>query len=406
MPMPRSVITLALREALRYVFALRSLRVHAKPDDLAFGMAPELLTVSSLPAHAKRVIYPDPPLGSEETEVLQEVLGPVELTTPLSGLAGRLSQAAPFIGLSLSTATDLRRYGTIPEQIGSLADDLAVLLLLAGARLGYGGRIGAGSDESDEDYTTRLFAHVRSFHPLAKDVFEQKFHPIMNYVGWPLHRSYVLEQLKLYGREAELVVVDLPDPLGVSELMLHRDGEGFFPPDIKGSPNLGDEVYAARRFAWGRGMTLMRERMTQEITARISLGGNLTVFVGQLPGVLEEGLLMLEAAKPLYLIGAFGGATRLLIDGLLGLERHEFTTDWAEQVMPCYRQVRDLYQQNNLPCPSPEELAARLKAFGAKGLKEALGNGLDDTQNRELFTCTDPFRIVELLLEGLAELGS
>ena len=94
--------------------------------------------------------------------------------------------------------------------IGLLADDLAILLLLAGARLGYDGRIGSGSDETDEDYTTRLFTYVRSFHPLAQAVFRQQFHPIVNYVGWPLHRSYGPAQEKLYGHEADLIAVDPP----------------------------------------------------------------------------------------------------------------------------------------------------------------------------------------------------
>lgn len=232
----------------------------------------------------------------------------------------------------------------------------------------------------------------------------QRFHPIVNYVGWPLHRSYGPEQERLYGHEADFIAVDPPDPLGVPETMLHPDGKGFFPQHVQDTPDLGAAVQAARRFAWGLGMTRMRERMTHDITARICLGGNLEEFVGQFPGVLEEGLLMLEAGKPLFLIGAFGGATRLLVDGFLGEERREFTTAWAEGVIPCYSHVCDLYQQNSLSCSKPEEIAARLRTFGARGLKEALRNGLDDDQNRELFTCTDPFRIVELVLEGLAAL--
>jgi hypothetical protein len=402
-PMSRAVITLALHEALRYVFAWHSLTSRATLGDLVLGTAPELLTVSYLPNGIRSVIYPDPPLGREETEILREVMGAVALVTPLSRVVGHLAQEpGAFIGLSLSTATDVRRYGVSRQHIGIVADDLAILLLLAGARLGYGGRIGPGSDEADEDYTTRLFAYVRSFHPLAREVFRQRFHPIVNYVGWPLHRNYSIEQVKLYGQEAALVEVAPPHPLGVPETMLYLNERGFLPTHINDAPDLGEAVWAARRFAWGRGMTAMRKRMTDEITARICLGGNLEQFVGQCPGVLEEGLLVLEAGKPLFLIGAFGGATRLLVDGLLGKERREFTTAWAKEVIPCYSQVCDLYQQNNLSCFKPEDIAACLRTFGARGLKEALRNGLDDTQNLELFTCTDPFRIVELVLEGLA----
>lgn len=45
---------------------------------------------------------------------------------------------------------------------------------------------------------------------------------------------------------------------------------------------------------------------------RICMGGKTSGFEGREPGVIEEAKLALEYDKPLYLMGGFGGATRML----------------------------------------------------------------------------------------------
>jgi hypothetical protein len=42
--------------------------------------------------------------------------------------------------------------------------------------------------------------------------------------------------------------------------------------------------------------------------------------------VLEEGVIAMRAGQPLYLLGLFGGAARLLIDALRGARREELTS--------------------------------------------------------------------------------
>jgi hypothetical protein len=396
--MARRVIILAVGEALRFTHRLESLRTSAGEGDHVLGAPPELLTASSLPPDCRRILYPDPPLGREELEVLRPALGKVRIETPWSRVVGRLDLATPLrIGLSLSTSTDARRYGASSDHLGVVADDLCGLLLLAGAHLAYGGQLGHRVAD-EEDYVARLFGLVRSFSPQAAEVYQRKLHPVINYAGWPMHLGFGDKEYDQYGVEAELVEVESPEPLGIGSECLAPDARGFFPPGAEDAGQL-----AARRFAWGRGMTAMREQMTAEIDARVSLGGNSERFVGQLPGVLEEGLLVLDARKPLYLAGALGGATRLLIDGLEGRDRPEFGSEWARSTIPAYDAVSEIYRRNGFPLPTPEEVGTRLAEVGSAGPAQALCNGLDDVQNRELFKSTDPFRIVELILTGLVE---
>jgi len=52
----------------------------------------------------------------------------------------------------------------------------------------------------------------------------------------------------------------------------------------------------------------MREQLLVRTQARIMLGGRTTGYKGKYPGLVEEALLTLQAGKPLYLMGGFGGA--------------------------------------------------------------------------------------------------
>lgn len=67
---PQEVVDLLLRETLRHAYAEESLRQRRRPDDDILPAGPELVTL----VHRKKdrpVLYPDPPLGSEELAVLE-----------------------------------------------------------------------------------------------------------------------------------------------------------------------------------------------------------------------------------------------------------------------------------------------------------------------------------------------
>jgi len=151
-------------------------------------------------------------------------------------------------------------------------------------------------------------------------------------------------------------------------------------------------------------MTLMRERITEKAVSRLCIGGRIEGYQGRLPGLLEEPLLSLRAKKPLFLVGALGGCTELAIDLLEQRSRPEMTTAVARKEVKHHDAVAALYAQHGGEFLTREALAAELAAFGKGGLAAALNNGLDDTQNRELFQSLNPIRIAELVLTGLRHL--
>lgn len=81
------MFNLAVREALRYQYHRRLLGARQQPGDLVLGTAPETLTLGLLHPRPARILYPDPPLGREELEVIAPVAGDTPLVTPLAALA-------------------------------------------------------------------------------------------------------------------------------------------------------------------------------------------------------------------------------------------------------------------------------------------------------------------------------
>src|ERR1700730_5755508 len=65
-----------------------------------------------------------------------------------------------------------------------------------------------------------------------------------------------------------------------------------------------------------------------------------TWYWGRFPGELEEVVLSARAGQPVFLIGTFGGAARLVIDLLRGIDRPEATWDLQEDA-PFVREVTE-----------------------------------------------------------------
>jgi len=395
------VIEAALLEALRYQHEHRRLLRSTAAHEVALGTPPEALTLAHLPAGTTRVWYPDPPLGREELDRLQptEATDPerhIDLTTPLSELARwKKPPGIQTVAVSLSNAPDTEIYGGSSEHLATFADDLVLYLLIAGLRVAYGGVLGhdalqKGAIEGDDiNYVERLLAMVRSHSILLSDVAGKPPIPIENWVAWPIHCKFGDNELRNYGQEATLKDLPPPADLDVTADDLKAGANGFVPPDTP-----------AQRYAWARSLTFMRDSMQAGTSARIAMGGKLKGYQGLWPGVLEEGVIALRARQPLYLLGLFGGAARLLIDALRGAHREELTSAWLSALQGS-DELRDEYRRRGHTVQTPEELAAELKQKGATGLSAALNNGLSEGENIELVGSDDPQRIVALILGGL-----
>jgi hypothetical protein len=382
---PQSVIDLLLREVLRHAYAEESLKQRKRDCDVVLPAGPELLTIVH---HRKEkdqpvVLYPDPPLGPEELEVLERTGVRVETPLQRHALLHDLRSRHLTVALSVSGAEDIGRYGLRTAHLDSIFLELSRYLLLAGVRLAYGGHLGS------DGYTQRLADLLRD--PIVEQLrgspnTEQASPELVTYLPWPLLAS-VRDEARL-GPLVDMLRCDRPTDIDES---LHPS---FVPsPDAEVPSDTG-----LCRFAWSRGLSAMRERQTSETSARIIVGGRLgrqdNPYLGRMPGVLEEALLSIRAKRPVYMVGAFGGGARLVLDALDGIERTELTSAYHQAHTS---ELKGIYEALSVKWDEFESIAAELKACGISGLK----NGLTVDENRELATARSAERIVELVLHGL-----
>jgi hypothetical protein len=383
---PRAV-DLLLKEQLRQLHVTRVLERQKQAGDRILSVPPELATVVQIPKEEK-VLYPDPPLGDEELEVLAP-LGHV-IETPLQRVGASKSLAKKKIALSISESDAPERFGLLPVHLDAALLDISRHLLVRGARLLYGGHLGSAG------YTVALFDLVRSHE---KESGEPGVERVVNYVGWPT--PLTKEQRAKFASQATFKRIARPDGI-----------EALEPETFVAEPIFFPASNPARRYAWARGMSAMREQQTADIDARIVLGGKVgptttatpdggkkvNWYMGRIPGVIEEAILTLQAKRPTYLCGGFGGAAALVAKLLEGEVPHEFTWEYQSQA-PHSTEMLELYKKHGIPWQGYEELADICKGIGVKGLSAA--NHLTEAENCELFRSRDVPRIVELLLTGL-----
>jgi len=389
------VIDRAVLEALRFKHNRAVLAASAE-QEIVLAAAPEAVTLANEHGDgdtAKTFLYPDPPLGREELQVLQRLRPNARFLTPLTKIA-RWPRPSHIetISVSISVSDDMRKHGLSPAHFDTLTDEIHLYLLLAGLKIAYGGAL-KGSFTGASNFTLRLFELVRAYSKLAEDVNAAPLQgAILNVAPWPLCLDYGDSEFKLFGKIARYEQAPRPDlPWPDNEL---------FPVGAAG--RCLDSDTPQRRYAWARGLTAMRGRITVLSQARLVIGGKVKGFSGLLPGVVEEAWLSLKQQHPVYIAGGFGGATRALSDLLLGIERAEFSADWARGNIDDYEAARALYTQHGGEFHSMAQMGAEIAAMGRQGLAAALNNGLDEAENRELMRSTDPQRIAGLVLAGLA----
>ncbi len=379
----QDVVDLLLRESLRHAYAEENLKLRQREgDDLLFA-GPELLTIVHRDK-AKPVLYPDPPLGIEELDVLSHTGVSVETPLERHARAHDLRGRGLLVALSISEAEDLKRFGLRQAHLDAIFLELSRYLLVAGVRLAYGGHLGK------KGYTDQLATLVRDpvidqLRGRAPD--DAAPAELVNYLAWPM--------VPLARDEARLgplvEVIRCERPAEVTEVLDARFVEA---PQVE----LPSDS-AAERFAWARGLAAMRARQTADVSARIVIGGRTGLsYRGRMPGVLEETLLTFRAKRPLYLVGAFGGCARLVLDALDGAPRAELTSQFHSQ-RPHTDDVKKLYVGAGLKWDEFEEVAAEFKA----GAISDLNNGLTVEENRELATTRSAERIVELVLRGIQQ---
>lgn len=399
---PAAVVSRAMVEWLRAEHfrreAARIIEGAGLPLDVeTLARPPELLDFAQGPLpsdhRARLVLHPDPELPTLEAEVLARARPRLRLATPTTVYRRLLSRGrhqalgAPLdglqIGMSLSESPDVDGpEGYTAEHLRDATVYLARSLISAGAAIAYGG------DFRRNGFTPLLAELIRAYNQTARAPAQY------------LH-SYLAAHLEI-GEAGDL-------PLTMHHLLKSDDVQAdalLVPGSTEPAPPLA--LYFSD----------MRRVMALHIDAQVVLGGAAEPqqeeeeagYTGRVPGVVEEAWRVLEAGKPLYVAGGFGGAAALVTELLLGEEVPERLQDETWSSHELYRKrsraidTHPAHTELGLPGPL-EELAKAVQTCGHRRLasdEAALAwNGLTVEENHVLFRTRDPVTLTTLVIQGL-----
>lgn len=265
------------------------------------------------------------------------------------------------VGVSVSESSDLGRLGLVETHFRLALGEIARVLLLGGGLLAYGGHL------RPEGYTPFLVHEI--------DRWNRRDQPLLVCLAWSVHRGTALSDLERFAGELRLLA---------TMVYLDPDGAEVDPAAGRDEAPVPVEDPGEQR----RALTGMRRYLRRHTSARVFLGGKRSGFQGEIPGLMEEALLAVEAKQPIYLAGGFGGVTADIISAL-GVDDGGWLPPDASA---------------GPPDPRWEDGYARLAAHASQPHWRGLANGLADDENRRLAATHRPSDIAALVSLGLGRL--
>jgi hypothetical protein len=185
------------------------------------------------------------------------------------------------LGVSVSESPDLARLGLTETHVKMALGEVARATLIARGRITYGGHL------EPEGYTAFLI------HECEKHGVRNR--ALIGCVPLPVHAPLAAEQIQVHRSRMGL--------LG-RYVYLDADGNVVDQPGVRresGVQDIDQETTV-------RALTGLRSYMTANTDGRVVLGGARSGYQGRMPGVIEETIMSIQAGKPVFIAGGFGGA--------------------------------------------------------------------------------------------------
>lgn len=371
------IINLLLRTALNQYYQerlLTQLKNFIAPDNCCIlPFSPELLSFCLIDRE-KNILYPEPPLGTEEIDFLKMFDGNVSFITPVQAYSEiSNSLRGKNIAISISDSEDIQNYGGDDTLLRDVTIELSRHILVAGGKLIYGGDLRSqGFTELFADLSCQYGQHEKT---------DRNTKYFTNYFAWPIYLTITkTHESDFEHSRVSIAKVDAPDEC---------------PSDIRGSfiaPTTIDN-----NFLWAKSLTKMRIQMESTANARILLGGRTHGFKGKYAGVLEEFIISQKNNHPIYLLGGFGGVTKAIVDIIEERTTESFLFEEAKKDLS----YADFFQYyNKKDGMNPIDYSTVYNEIKTKNIL-GLNNGLTEDENKILFHSTNVLEIVALIMKGL-----
>lgn len=369
------VIALMLRTTLDWYYQKKYLsnlkRAFSDKNIEIEETVPELFSIFYHHKDHTSILYPEPPVGKEEIELFNKVCENKSFFTPMQLQTTGIDLKKAKIAISISEPSDNFNKPFGIEQLKDISIELARHLLAVNAHLVYGGDL----------RKTNNFVHILgelSYQYYESQHSEKDIKPFSNYFAWPIWKNVSKSESAF--------------------LIRNRINEEKCAAPKECPQELQDTFLApnnpSNKLIWAHSLTKMRFERDKECKALVALGGRTDGYKGFVPGVIEEVLIAIQSDKPIYLIGAFGGAIGLLIDYILEDKS-------IEDVFSSFIPDMELSELVEFTTKLTEykNIFANLKN---KGLA-ALNNRLSNEDNIKLFTSTNITEIISIILKGIKQ---
>lgn len=384
------ILSIALLESVRFFYSRRLLGYYKNigwfdKNSIICSRPPDISDLNNIfhndkeiiSRKCKNIIYPEPPLYSEELMFLSR-LG-IEMNTPLKIMSKTLSNFRVGISISEPSIEELTEIGHASFHLIQLSQDITRHILSTGSVLVYGG------DLRENGFTEFIFNEAEALQGRlqTEDIF------VENYVAWPIYlksRDEFINWASKYAHLASMIRVAPPED--VTDLLV--DNDTFLSPSC-----------TQNSYVWSRCLTEMRTKMIDSCNLRIFAGGRHSGYKGKMPGVLEEILISLKEERAVYLLGGFGGITasvcRSIVSGKLS---PELSLDWQ---LLNNAGLKDIYEYSKGKNYNYfDDLDSVNEIFQNVNLK----NGLSKEENEILFKTQYSDEAIQLILKGMANIGS
>lgn len=365
----RPVLNLLFRTALDQYHEMLLLGKLSDAETSVLPFSPEAFSLSIVDKAKKKVLYPEPPLGPEEIDILQAIRSDTKFYTPMQYLSKGVDLKGNKIAISVSETDDFETLGFSQAILRDLTVELSRHILIAKGRMVYGG------DLRQEGYT-KLFKDL-SYQYGQFEKTDSSHVYFDNYLAWPITTKLTEDVVADFAHNRVNLVRVAP----AAECEGTVDVSVFLPP--VGNSNL---------FLWGQSLTKMRETMESAVAARIIVGGRTRGFKGKMAGLLEEFKTAKDHHHPIYLVGGFGGVSGMLCAAI----RKEISSKaFLEEACKhdYYESLFKYYEAQGQP----------IDYSWIDGISvDDLNNGLTSKENERLFITTNIMEIVSLILQGLS----
>lgn len=368
------IIALMLRTALDWRYQKAYLKkLNEACGESHFGIEPtipELISILHNHKEDNQILYPEPPVGLEELEILNDSFESKKFVTPMQLLTSDKNLIGKKIAISISEPSDNNNRVLGLEILNDLSIELPRHLLASKAELVYGG------DLRQNGFTKKLaelsFQYAQSEHS------NRKLYSFHNFFAWPISNTINhVESVFLTRNRVNKHITEAPD--GCTE----EEKTKFIPPH--------NSHY---KFLWSVSLTKMREELENFADALVVMGGRTHGFKGKMPGIIQEVKIALELKKPVYIIGATGGCASILRKCLL----ERTTVEDTSKMFSIDEDLRSVLHNTE----EDNEGYSFLSSLYVDGLSQ-LNNGLTAYENKRLLYSTNITEIVALILQGLTK---